>query len=245
MRPYLIKIHRIPKKAFFYSLNKEKEILLNFLDFIKDSLIITHNAKFDMEKINKALNFYHLPLINRSKFRCSMRIFLENYSFYSLKFSKLKECCEYFQIKYKKNKLHLASYDAFLVGKIMEKIFQDQIKKTNNENQIKDKENIFSSDKPLFENNIVEKNNISNFYEIKNLNKEKIYVNDNINKNNENKNDKEDLEDFIEKNLGKIIKEVKEEQKIQRIINKNIDKIIECLNKDKGESKKLLSQKRK
>ena len=245
MKKYLIKIHRIPKKAFYYSFDKEKEILLNFLNFIKDSLIITHNAKFDMEKINKALSFYNLPLINHSKFRCSMRIFLEYYSFFSLKFSKLKECCEYFHIKYKRHRLHLASYDAFLTGKIMEKIFQDQMKKINNENKIRDKDNIFSFDNHLFEYNKIKQNNINNFDKIRNLGKENLYINNNSNKNIEDKNDKEDLEDFIDKNIEEIVKEVKEEEKMQKIINENIDEIIALLNEDKNESKSFLLKKRK
>jgi len=97
--------------------------------FIGTSLIITHNASYDLDIINKSLERYNIPIINHSQYRCSMRIFLKYYPEFSVKFSKLNECCKYLKIKYRKRRLHLASYDAYLVGKIMEKIYE------RNENQ--------------------------------------------------------------------------------------------------------------
>jgi len=131
MSPYLIKLHKIPKKAFYYTSEEEKSILQNFLKFINNSLIITHNASYDMEKINKELKYNDLPLINRFRFRCSMRIFLERFSDFSKKFSKLKECCEFLKIRYSNQNLHTAVYDTFILGKIMEKIYKNEIIKDN------------------------------------------------------------------------------------------------------------------
>ena len=127
MSDYLIRRHKIPKKAFNYTTQKEYSIFQDFLKFIKDSLIITHNASYDMEKINKELEFHNLPLIDKFRFRCSMRIFLKKYSFFSKKFSKLKECCEFLKIKYNNKYLHNALYDTLILGKVMEKIYENEI----------------------------------------------------------------------------------------------------------------------
>ena len=73
----MIKRHKIPKDVYKYTYEKEKRIFEGFLKFINNSIIITHNAVFDMQKINYELNFYDLPVINKNQFICSMRIFLE------------------------------------------------------------------------------------------------------------------------------------------------------------------------
>ena len=127
MSNFLNKKHKIPKKAFFYTREQEFNIFWELLCFIKDSLIITYNASHDLEVINKGLNYYNLDQIDQFKFRCCMRIFYEKYNLKPTKFLKLKECVEYFKIKYKKCYLHLVSYDAFLVGKILEKIYEDEL----------------------------------------------------------------------------------------------------------------------
>ena len=91
INPSILKKHKIPKSVFKYSYNKEKQIFENFLKFIDNSIIVAHNAVFDMEKISYELNYYNLPLIDKFQFRCSMRIFLDKYSHLSDKFSKLKD----------------------------------------------------------------------------------------------------------------------------------------------------------
>ena len=138
MSKFLIKRHKIPKKAFFYEKDEEKQFLSNFLSFVKDSIIVTHNAKFDMEMINKALKYHDLPPLPSSQFRCSMRIFLEKYDSIMSKFSKLKECCDFFNVRYSNRRLHLASYDAFILGKMMEKIYKDQNEKEKKIEEIKE-----------------------------------------------------------------------------------------------------------
>ena len=273
MSKYLIRAHRIPYKAFYYTFEEERKLYLQFLDFIKDSIIITHNAAFDMEKINKALKYYKLPIINRLNFRCSMRIFWEYFYNFSLKFSKLKECCEFFNIKYKYSDLHLASYDAFLVGKIMEIIFKElpiykdiKIKNTiiDYKNKINDKE--INNENENNENFILKKkdmilinnelNNIKNNYkkdkkEDKELedfidkNIESILVNNNSSKKDTKKEDK-DLEDFIDNNIESIVNKFKEEESLEDFINKNIEDILNKFkNNEDTEFQNLLRKKRK
>ena len=64
MSNYSIKIHKVPKIAFKYTSEDEKIFLQRFLKFQEKSIIIAHNATFDMEKINKELEYHDLPKIN-------------------------------------------------------------------------------------------------------------------------------------------------------------------------------------
>ena len=77
-----IKKHKIPKYVFSptYTRNEDINKFLEFLNFVKDSKIITHNAIHDMKMINKSLKYYNLSLITESQFKCSMRTFLEKNS---------------------------------------------------------------------------------------------------------------------------------------------------------------------
>ena len=226
MNKRLIKRHKIPSKVFYYRLFDEKQLLLKFLDFIKDSLIISHNAKFDMEMINKSLKYYNLPLIDPYRFKCSMRIFLENYHSFSPKFSKLKECCKFLKIKYKKKRLHLASYDAYLTGKLMEKIFRR--KKII---EAKNKKNLLSlNNAPLLENNSLKI--ISKKIEDDTNFKKGIYnkVDENLNnfedKNKLNKiydNKEKEFDEFIDKNIEDIVNDIQKEGVKGKIMNNNLE----------------------
>lgn len=70
--------HKIPKEALYHAYEQDKNQFLNFLKFIKyDSIIISHNALYDMKMINRSLKYYGLPPIFNHRFRCSMRIFLQ------------------------------------------------------------------------------------------------------------------------------------------------------------------------
>ena len=121
-----IKKHKIPKYVFSptYTRNEDINKFLEFLNFVKDSKIITHNAIHDMKMINKSLKDYNLSLITKFQFKCSMRTFLDKNS----KFSTLEECLNHLKIKYEKNNLHLAKYDAYYLSKIIEKMFKEKEK---------------------------------------------------------------------------------------------------------------------
>lgn len=121
------KAHKIPLEAFHYTYRKDRNSYLEFLKFVKNSTIITHNAIYDMQMINKSLKYYQSPSIPSSHFKCSMRIFLEKYS-KSFKFSSLRECLESLKIQYKEKNLHLAKYDAYYLSKIIEKMFKEKEK---------------------------------------------------------------------------------------------------------------------
>ena len=229
----ILRKHKIPTKVFKYTYEQEKKIFQEFLKFVNNSIIIAHNAVFDMEKINYELNFYNLPLIDKNQFRCSMRIFLDKYTYFSNKFSKLNECCNFFRIKYDENNLHLAYYDAFLAGKIMEKIYENEYNKEEIKN-IKQKDTL--------NNNFIKQNKnnkINN--EIKNID-----ISHSIKAKSD---DKDSFEKFVGENIENIYKEIEaqetdklvenilneEEEKcnnFNKFVNENIDDIFQLLDKE-------------
>ena len=58
-----------------YYIEDGKTLLMNFLDFLKDSLIFAHNADFDYKMLNRELEHYNLGSIKIERYRCTMRIF--------------------------------------------------------------------------------------------------------------------------------------------------------------------------
>ena len=227
----MIKKHKIPKNVLKYSYKREKNIFEGFLNFINNSIIITHNAVFDMEKINYELNYYNLPLINKFKFRCSMRIFLDKYRNVSNKFSKLKECCDFLNIKYINENLHLAYYDAFLLGKIMEKIYEKEYILNSNIKNIQDNNNNllniidnynFYDDVPRINNDDYQKG--KGIY--KNTSFEK-FVDDNIDEIYKQLEDEE-----IDKIFENILNEKETENSFSNFTNENIDDIFDYLKKE-------------
>ena len=203
----IIKRHRLPKKVFKYTYEREKNIFKGFLNFVNNSIIIAHNAIFDMEKINFELNFYDLPLIEKHQFRCSMRIFFDKYKQLSNKFSKLRECCDFLGIKYIEENLHLAYYDAFLLGRILEKIYENEYNNVNN-----GKNN-------LLINNSIENENLKN-HEIKSLNSELKNIDYRFAKEAGN-TENDSFEKLIDENIDNIYNDL-EEQEITDIIFEKI-----------------------
>jgi len=118
--------HRIPKSVFFNTPFKDRRAMNEFLDFVGDSQIIAHNAEHDMKKINHDLINWNLDPIPQEQFNCSMRIFYRMYPEVKPVFSSLYECCQNMGIPVKKRNLHLATYDSYLAGKIMEKIYKNR-----------------------------------------------------------------------------------------------------------------------
>ena len=50
------------------------EKLKKFLEFVDDSIIVEHNADFDIRHINNELKKYNLPIINKKNYICTMKI---------------------------------------------------------------------------------------------------------------------------------------------------------------------------
>ena len=122
-----------PNSTKIYGGNKinyesERKKLLDFIKFIGNSIVFTHNALFDLRVINKELSYWNIPNLSINKFRCSMRIFKkiigkEN-SLYSQRFCKLKECCDYLYIFAKVEKYHNVKFDTTMTARLICKLYQ-------------------------------------------------------------------------------------------------------------------------
>ena len=121
---------------------------------------------------------------------------MQKYSSISKKFSKLKECCDFFKIKYNSNNLHTAIYDSYLLGKRIEKMY----------------ENEWTNDK---------KNKNSNIGKIKEIKDEYNKNNLNLEKHLESTTEENELETFIKNNIDLIMAEF-EDKPSEKYLNDNI-----------------------
>ena len=146
MSKEVINIHKI-KNDFYEKFCKsiyesDKNNMENFLKFIGNSIIFAHNAPFDMNIINNELNYWKLQNLNIKRFRCTMRIFYNVVSKidfkYSLSFTNLGKCCEYFNIKSEENNFHNALFDAFMTARMICQIYDllDKNKQLRNNKSI-------------------------------------------------------------------------------------------------------------
>ena len=229
----ILKKHKIPKSVFKNSYNKERQIFEGFLKFIDNSIIVAHNAVFDMEKINYELNYYNLPLIDKFQYRCSMRIFLDKYANLTNKFSKLKECCDFLEIKYEEENLHLAYYDAYLVGKILEKIYNDKYNNINISNNLNNNDKVKNEEYKLLDNELrnINVNYLVNARQTEKISLEKL-AEENI----------DEIYKYLEKEetdkiIDKILKEEEKNNSFNDFVDKNIDGIFESLREEEKNEK--------
>ena len=146
MSKEVINIHKISNDYYDkYCENvyeSDKNNMENFLKFIGNSIIFAHNSPFDMNIINNELSYWKLQTISQKRFRCTMRIFYNVISKidlkYSLSFSNLGKCCEYFNIKSDKNNFHNALFDSYMTARVICHIYEllDKNKELRNNKQI-------------------------------------------------------------------------------------------------------------
>ena len=190
MEEIVIRIHQITNNYYndFYQdiYQDDKQNLVNFINWVGDSLIFAHNATFDMNAINLELKYWGLNEFPIKKFRCSMRIFKEIIGriepYFDDKFICLEKCCRFFELNSNEKMFHNALFDSFMTGRVICKLYE--ILDTNielqhelkyNPNYSNDVENLDKKNKLNYENNINKNNN----YELKNKNSI-IYANNEI-----------------------------------------------------------------
>ena len=188
MEEIVIRIHQITNSYYndFYQdiYQDDKQNLINFLNWVGDSLIFAHNATFDMSALNLELKFWGLKEFPLEKFRCSMRIFKEIIGriepFFDDKFICLEKCCRFFELNSNEKCFHNALFDSFMTGRVICKLYeildtnlelQQELKYDPNGINTNEVENKLNNN----ENNINKNNN----YEIKNKNSI-IYQNNEI-----------------------------------------------------------------
>lgn len=160
-----------------------KASLKDFLRFVGNDTIITHNARFDIKFINKALKECDLPLIDLSKCVCSLQIARKRRQqgyFQECADLTVKSLCMLYNVQVKECDYHHGIVDAVALARIVCKMWEDtkQYNITNIKQSVK--ENKRSSKKK-------KKEQTGNQYvqEVENVNinkGRKVYENINYNK---------------------------------------------------------------
>ena len=110
--------------------NNIKKSLETFLSFVSDSIIITHNALFDMKFINEELKRCGLPQIPLGQCICTLKILKNLKKIGRLdKNFKLRLCdlCRYYDIDIDQKDLHQGIVDAIVFGRVVAKMLDDGI----------------------------------------------------------------------------------------------------------------------
>ena len=113
-------------KSFYSNVYpSEHHSLQTFIKFIHNSLIFAHNAIFDMNFINNELLYRNLPIINKKRFRCTMKLFKQMVEPYSSKQNySLEYCCNHFKLNSQRENFHSAIFDAFMTGRLVCALFR-------------------------------------------------------------------------------------------------------------------------
>ena len=121
-----IKVHKLNnnfyKDYFKDTYESDLQVMKNFRNFIGDSLIFAHNASFDYHFLYKDFKFFGIPVIDKSRFRCSMRMFKKVFSETDTTLkakNKLPFCCKYVGIKVMSDDFHSAIFDAYMCSKLV------------------------------------------------------------------------------------------------------------------------------
>jgi DNA polymerase-3 subunit epsilon len=253
MSKEVINIHKI-KNDFYEKFCKsiyesDKNNMENFLKFIGNSIIFAHNAPFDMNIINNELNYWKLQNLSIKRFRCTMRIFYNVVSKidlkYSLSFTNLGKCCEYFNIKSEENNFHNALFDAFMTARMICEIYDllDKNKQLRNNKGINYTTN--SIDCFLKTENLTSSNFIEKEFKRKKLYKEihnKENNNINIKKKKIKINYQSDLNGKNEVKNNEYLF-ITNKENINQLENKNEKEVNDILKYDNDDSQIELTQK--
>ncbi|TCP22652.1 DNA polymerase-3 subunit epsilon [Tenacibaculum skagerrakense] len=127
-----VPIHGILKEGNITKITEE-EAIIQFLNHIKNAVLIAHHANFDIQMINEALHRLGLPKLKNKVLDTGVLYkktkYVNRNNFYSL-----DELCEIFKIT--KHDRHTASGDAFLTALIFLKILS-LLKRKNSKLQLK------------------------------------------------------------------------------------------------------------
>ena len=174
-----------------------KKSLQTFLDFVKDDMIITHNASFDMKFINRELNKFGLDTIPLNRCICTLKYFrnLKKIGIFDKNFGlKLCDLCRYYDIYVNPKDLHQGIVDTIVFGRVVAKMFEDGICNINDlQNDFKNLNGINNYDNFNF-NEINDLGRSLGDLHISDLNEDKEnYINNDNYDNNNNQNYDDDF----------------------------------------------------
>ena len=116
-----VEIHGILKEGSITKYD-EKEAIIQFLNYIKDAVLVAHHAAFDIAMINESLNRLDLPKL-KNKSLDTGTLFKKTSLHKTEKHYALDELSDIFKIK--KHDRHTASGDAYITGLIFLKIISN------------------------------------------------------------------------------------------------------------------------
>ncbi len=201
--------------------NNLKNCMNDFIRFVGDSMIITHNVNFDLMFINKELKNLNMKEIPLNKCICSLKITRKwrKMGIYDSNMGgTLYDLSKYYNIRTNTKDFHHGIFDSFILGRIICKMWdhQDKIKNSNfyNEMNIKFGNEDFDEDE---DNN--KENEINGFV---NNNYDNINIKSNgNNENNEGKIYSKNDKDNKERNKSKNKEEKKDGKKGVEIYKEN------------------------
>ena len=114
-----VEIHGILKEGSIKK-TKESEAVIQFLQYIKGSVLIAHHAAFDISMINNALKRMQLPRLKNKFLDTGILIKKTRFHKEKKKHYSLDSLCEIFDINM--HDRHTAAGDAYITGIILLKI---------------------------------------------------------------------------------------------------------------------------
>ena len=121
---YINPIRNIPKKAFeIHGISEEflkdkpvfREIAGDFMDFIKDSILIIHNAKFDLKFLNAELAYVGMPNLVKMEHVDTLEVSRKKFPGSP---ASLDALCKRFKVDLSRRDKHGALLDAELLSEV-------------------------------------------------------------------------------------------------------------------------------
>ena len=126
----------------------EEEVVKSFLEFTSSSILVAHNARFDMSFLNYAIEKYNLPTIKNDILDT---LILSRYLTPNEKYHNLSTITKRYQIDFSEEGHHRADYDAEATALVLLKMFEKLDVKT-----IEELKKIKIIDKTIVFNNHIE-----------------------------------------------------------------------------------------
>ena len=91
------------------------EVMPQILDFIGDSILVTHNASFDFSFLNEALKNLNQPILTNGVIDT---LALSRYLYPDSRNHRLGTLCRRLEVKYEEERAHRADYDAYVLNEV-------------------------------------------------------------------------------------------------------------------------------
>ena len=140
--------------------SSDKNVMIQFKKFVKQSRIIIFNSLKEIDFINNELNYHKIGSFQKNRFYSLINIFRQMFPHASQNILTLNKCCEFLEIQIPKEKYHSSKHDCFIVCKILSKLYdiinnaQNKEQKNFEKNEISEKNGINMDKKINLSNNI-------------------------------------------------------------------------------------------